>query len=93
MTVQQNFNPVKLLQENLPDFLAEGPLLVEFKNSTNTDIKSAVVVTLSSDYCDLTTMPEPTDSGIWALNIRTNQWTCLDLDSIESVQNWPPQYA
>lgn len=82
-----------MLAETLPEFLREGPLLIDFKETKNTDVKSALIATLSSEFCNLDDIPvDNCDSyNLWAWNVHRGGWVCINLADIESVQNWPPQ--
>lgn len=88
-----NIEPFKALAEVFPEHLAEGPLLVDFKDDEDTDIKSAVIVTLHPDMCPINTIPDETGNQycLWAWNVRRNEWLELDCKTIDTVQVWPPQ--
>jgi hypothetical protein len=82
-----------MLVENLPEFLREGPLLIDFKDTADADVKSAIIATLSSEFCKLDDIPVDNcdEYNIWAWNIRQGTWTCISIKDIDTVQNWPPQ--
>lgn len=82
-----------MLAETLPEFLREGPLLIDFKEDSELDVKSAVIATLSSEYCNLDDIPVDNcdEYNIWAWNVHKGGWICIDLEAIDTVQNWPPQ--
>lgn len=82
-----------MLAENLPEFLQEGPLLIDFKDTADADVKSAIIATLSSEFCNLDDIPVDNcdEYNIWAWNVRQGTWVCISIEDIDTVQNWPPQ--
>lgn len=82
-----------MLAETLPEFLREGPLLIDFKDTNNTDVKSAIIATLSAEFCNLEDIPVDNCDlyNLWAWNVHRGGWVCISLADIDTVQNWPPQ--
>lgn len=93
MTTTTDFDPKQMLAETLPEFLREGPLLIDFKTDATTDVKSAIIATLSSEFCNLDDIPVDNcdQHNIWAWNVHRGGWICISIEDIDTVQNWPPQ--
>ena len=85
--------PHEILAEILPEILAEGPVLLEFKTDEITDIKPSMIVTLDENICPINNKPvDNEDNGkIWCWNVHRGGWYLLDCYDVESAQTWPPE--
>lgn len=90
--LEQKLDPKEVLAETLPEFLAEGPLLVEFKSDLE-DVKNALIVTTSPEFCRVDDIPVDNCDrfNVWAWNLHKGGWVLIDLSEVDTVQNWPPQ--
>ena len=93
-TIEQQLQPHQYLAGVLPEVLAEGPVLIEFKTAEDTGIKPSAIVTLHPEDCPLENKPEdtdPTGETLWCWDAPKGEWVLLDLKEVETAQVWPPQ--
>lgn len=81
-----------VLAEVLPDFLHEGPMLVEFMSSDDFDFKHAMILTTNPEFYPADSKPvdNATNYEIWCWNVRKGGWYLLNLKEVETIQTWPP---
>ena len=77
----------------LPPALAEGAMLIELKETKDSDIKHALILTLHEKQCPLTDKPVDDDAqdGLWAWNMRRAAWYYLKFSEVDAAGPFPPE--
>lgn len=83
----------EVLAAVLPQALTDGAMLIELKETKDSDVKSAVILTLHEKQCPLADKPSEEDSqdGMWAWNMRRATWYYLKFSDVDVAGPFPPE--
>lgn len=82
----------EVLAKVMPSILEEEILLVELKETSVENLKSAMLLTLDPQFCNLQEKPFEAEDEyhMWCWNVKRKSWFLLDFREVESAENWPP---
>ena len=77
----------------LPQMLTDGALLIELKETKDSNIKAALILTLHEKQCPVADKPaeENTQEGVWAWNMRKGNWHYLKFSDVDAAGPFPPE--